>query len=87
MEEMKRLLGKKVTVINEFNIDIEKANKRNQQKKDLHGPRDQWSTKLLVKKASSGSKSLALSIQKDNLSQQHDTGVVSNRKDSLTSKN
>ena len=39
MEEMKRLLSKKVTVINEFDIDIEKTNKRNQQKKDLHGPR------------------------------------------------
>ena len=61
------MLGKKITVINEFDIRIEKANKRNQQKKDLHGPRDQWSTKRLMKKASSSSKSLALSIQKDNL--------------------
>ena len=40
MEEAKRLLGEKITVINEFNIDTE-LNKRNQQKKELDGPRDQ----------------------------------------------
>ena len=48
MEKVKRLLGEKITVINEFNIDTEKLKKKNQHKKELDGPRDQWSTKVLV---------------------------------------
>ena len=42
MEKVKRLLGEKITVLKEFNI------KKNQHKKELDGPRDQWSTKILV---------------------------------------
>ena len=67
MEEVKRLLGEKVTVMNEFDTDTEKLTKANQQKKELDDPRDRWSTNLLVEKARSGPKSLAKFIQKDNL--------------------
>ena len=37
MEEVKRYLGEKITVINEFDG---KAKKRNQRKKELDSPRD-----------------------------------------------
>ena len=66
MEEVKRLPGEK-DVINYFDIDTEKLTKTNQQKQELDGPRDRWSTKILVEKASSGPKSLAGCIQEDNL--------------------
>ena len=49
MEEVKRLPGEK-DVINYFDIDTEKLTKTNQQKQELDGPRDRWSTKILVEK-------------------------------------
>ena len=73
VEEVKRYLGEKITVINEFDG---KAKKEIKKKKELESPRDWWSTKILVEKVKSCPKRLAECIQKNKFWQKYHTGVV-----------